>query len=50
MKEHGSYFELKPLVAEYQNLVSSFYKWFSSELHEMHKRELEQLKALKTVI
>ena len=50
MKEHGSYFELKPLVAEYQNLVSSFYKWFSSELHEMHKSELEKLEALKRTI
>lgn len=50
MEKHGTHFELKSLVAEYQNLVSSFYKWFSAELHEMHKNELEQLESLKRKI
>lgn len=50
MRECGGHFELKPLVAEYQSLVSSFYRWFSSELHEVHRVELEELEVLKKSI
>lgn len=47
MKSSGTHFELKPLVAEYQNLVVSFYKWFGSELDDIHMAELEEFENLK---
>jgi hypothetical protein len=50
MKSSGTHFELKPLIAEYQNLVAHFYKWFSSELDEIHRAELEELENLKEKI
>jgi len=50
MKASGTYFELKPLVADYQNLVVSFYRWFDSELNNTHKVELDELENLKRKI
>lgn len=50
MKSSGTHFELKPLVAEYQNLVVNFYKWFGSELDIIHKDELEEFESLKRTI
>lgn len=47
MKNSGTHIELKPLVAEYQNLVVNFYNWFSSELDNIHKSELENFEHLK---
>jgi hypothetical protein len=50
MESSGTHFELKPLVAEYQNLVVNFYKWFDSELDRIHRTELEEFENLKRKI
>lgn len=50
MKNSGAYFELKPLVAEYQGLVVNFYRWFGSELDKIHGAELEEFENLKRKI
>jgi hypothetical protein len=50
MKNSGSYFGLKPLVAEYQNLVVHFYNWFDSELDSIHRAELEEFENLERKI
>lgn len=50
MKNSGTHFELKPLVAEYQSLVVHFYKWFGSELDKIHSAELDEFENLKRKI
>lgn len=50
MENSGAHFGLKALVAEYQNLVVNFYKWFDSELDNIHRAELEEFENLKRII
>lgn len=50
MKSSGTHFELKPLVAEHQNLVVHFYRWFASELDKIYRTELEEFENLKRKI
>ena len=50
MKNSGTHIGLKSLVAEYQNLVVHFYKWFDSELDNIHRAELEEFENLKRKI
>lgn len=50
MKNSGAHLGLKTLVAEYQNIVAHFYKWFDSELDNIHRAELEEFEKLKRKI
>lgn len=50
MSNSGTHVELKSLVAEYQYLIVSFYKWFDSEQDRIHRAELEEFESLKIKI